>query len=92
MTSTLIFRKTPKPSDNEIYFKVPVKAIIAARYYDHDGSLSGRLITLGSDDLPWFEGVLAGGLFQCDAKDRADFERVVEMLRDGESVDMSIEC
>lgn len=91
MTTTLHFRKTPKPTKDEAHFKVPVKAIIAGRYYDHDGSLSGRLITLGPGELPWFEGVLAGGLAQCDTKDRADFARIVEMLRDGESVDMWID-
>jgi len=91
MSSTLFIRKTPKPTKNEIAFKQPIKGIIAGRYYDHDGSLGGGKITVGPEDLPWFEGVLAARPRSADAKDWRDFERVVEMLRDGESIDMWFE-
>jgi hypothetical protein len=91
MSSTLIMRKTPAPRDDEtVSFKLPVKAILARRFYDHDGSLGGGMVTVGPEELGWFEGVLAGA----DRWSRAeveDFKKMVGVLRDGGSVDMWFE-
>lgn len=92
MSSTLIMRKTPLPEKNsEVDFKLPVKGIIARRFYDHDGSLGGGIITINDSELPWFEGLLAGGITGASAKDVSDLERMCNVLRDGGTVDMWFE-
>ena len=52
-------------------------------------SLGGGLLTLGRSDLDWFEGILAAGNF--DKADRADLEKVVQILRGGDTIDMWFE-
>lgn len=89
MSSTLCIRKTPKPDKNQWHFKLPIKSFIAKRYYDHDGSCGGSMITIHPSELPWFEGILEAGNF--DAKDRKDFEKVVQVLRDGDTIDLWFE-
>jgi len=91
MSSTLCMRPTPRPpASSEVSFKHPVKAIIARRFYDHDGSLGGGLVTVGTADLAWFEGVLAAEA-TWDKSDRRDFEKMVGLLRSGKTVDMWFE-
>lgn len=90
MTSTLCIRKTPTPTKDVLYFKLPVKQWIARQFYDHDGSLGGGTITVGQEHLGWFEGCLAAGRFD-DAGERRDFEKVVEILRAGGTIDMWFE-
>jgi hypothetical protein len=89
MSSTLVMSPVPKKRDT-VSFKLPVKAILARRYYGHDGSLGGGLVTVGPEDLDWFEGVLAGA-DRWSAAEVKDFEKMVEALRDGGSVDMWFE-
>lgn len=89
MSSTLCIRRTPKPEPDEWHFKLPLKGILARKFYDHDGSLGGGMITIGDEHLSWFEGLLAAGAF--DKKDKADLLAIVEHLRDGGSIDMWFE-
>lgn len=89
MSSTLCMRRTPKPPKDDWHFKVPIKSIIARKFYDHDGSLGGGTITVGPEHLEWFEGVLAAGRF--DAADGRDLEAVVNVLREGGTIDMWFE-
>lgn len=89
MSSTLCIRKTPKPDKNEWHFKLPIKGLIARRFYDHDGSLGGNLLTIGAEHLAWFEGILAAGKFA--ETERRDLEKIVEVLRDGDTIDMWFE-
>ncbi len=89
MSSTLFIRKTPKPDKNEWHFKLPIKRFIAQKFYDHDGSCGDGQITIGPEELPWFEGILAAGTFE--TSDRRDFEKVVQILRDGDTIDMWFE-
>ena len=86
MSSTLCIRKTPKPDKNEWHFKLPIKSLIAKRYFNHDGSLGGSMLTIGPSELNWFEGVLSAGNF--NVNDRKDFEKVVEVLREGNTIDL----
>lgn len=92
MSSTLFIKKTPK-QDHSIGFKLPIKGAVGRRYYDHDGSLGGGLITVAPADLPWWEGLLEGMVAGSigDKEDRRDLEKVVKMLRDGHSIDMWFE-
>ena len=88
MTSTLCIRKTPSTTSNW-HFKLPIKGFIGRRFYDHDGSLSGSLITIGPVHLEWFEGVLVAA--DLEKSERRDFEKVVNVLRSGNTIDMWIE-
>lgn len=89
MSSTLVMSPVPKERDT-VSFKLPVKAILARRYYDHDGSLGGGMVTVGPEDLGWFEGVLAGADRWSSAEVK-DFGKMVEVLRAGGSVEMWFE-
>lgn len=89
MSSTLCMRITPKPSNDEWHFKLPVKAIFARKFYDHDGSLGGGMLTLTVEHLEWLEGVLAAGQF--DKKHHDDLEAIAAVLRGGGTVDMWFE-
>ncbi len=89
MTSTLCVRKTPKPTKDEWHFKQPIKGILARRFYDHDGSLGGGMITIGGEHLEWLEGVQAAGSF--DARDTIDLNAIIDVLRNGGSIDLWFE-
>ena len=89
MSSTLCMRKTPEPTKDEWHFKMPVKSVFARRFYDHDGSLGGGMITIGPDDLSWLEGVLGAGNF--DAKDTKHLREIRDHIHEGGSVDMWFE-
>lgn len=89
MTSTLYIRQTPAKSRSNWHFKLPIKGFIGRRYYDHDGSLGGNLITIGPEHLEWFEGILVAA--NLEKSDRRDFETVVNILRDGKTIDVWIE-
>jgi len=89
MSSTLCIRRTPKREASTFDFKLPIKGMVARRFFGHDGSLGGSTVTAGPDDLDWFEGILAAGQF--DARDRRDLEKVVQILRDGDTIDMWFE-
>lgn len=86
MSSTLCIRVTPEPEDSHWSFKQPVKGIFARRFYDHDGSLGGSLVTIGAKELPWLEGVLAAGSFE--EHERKELEDIASVLQGGGSVDM----
>ncbi len=87
MSSTLHIRKTPTPSDAPVWdFKQPVKGWFGRRYYDHDGSLGGNLITIPPTDLPWLEGLLLAG--NIEYGDRQALERIAELLRGGDCIDI----
>lgn len=88
MSSTLVIRRTPTHK-KDWSFKLPIKGLIARKFYDHDGTCGGGMITVGQDHLEWFEGVLAAGNFE--DKDRKDLEAVVQILRDGDTIDMWFE-
>lgn len=85
MTTTLMIRKTPTRTPKGLHFKQPIKGIIAKRYYGHDGSLSGELLTLGSNDLQWFEGV-----FDSHPDDK-DLKTVITYLKEGHTIDLWLE-
>jgi len=90
MTSSLYITKTPKPAEVESFaFKHPLKGIIARRYYDHDGSLSGETITLTGDDLAWFTGLIDG--FMGDGSDLNDLMKIKQLIENGETIDIWIE-
>ncbi len=89
MTSTLCMRKTPKPSKDGWHFKVPIKSIFARRFYDHDGSLGGGMITIGATDLSWIEGVIAAGSF--DKKEISELHAICDHIREGGTIDMWFE-
>ena len=90
MSSTLCIRKTPKPPEcEEWHFKHPLKAFIGRRFYDHDGSLGGGMITIGPEHLSWFEGILIAGKFEPD--DRRNLEHIVSILAEGDSIDVWFE-
>lgn len=86
MSSTLYIRKIPKISCNEYVFKYPLKGYIARKFYEHDGSLSGEMITIGSEYLQWFEGLLAA----YTEEDKDKLEEIVEILRNGDTIDIWI--
>lgn len=88
MSTSLYFDMvTKKP----FVFKHPIKGMIAERYYDHDGSLSGYEIILTPEkDLDFFEGMLAAGPTS-DKKQNAEFEKIVQHLRDGLYIEMWID-
>ena len=89
MSSTLCIRKTPvPPRDSVWHFKLPVKGVIARKFYNHDGTLGGEMITIGPEHLEWFEGVLAAGRF--DEIEARKLREVVAALQDG-SIDMWFE-
>ena len=93
MSSTLCMRKTPKPTKDEWHFELPIKGIFARRFYDHDGTLGGGLVTIGPDDLSWLEGVI-GGLATAgtlDKKELADLRAIREHIHEGGTVDMWFE-
>lgn len=89
MSSTLCIRRTPKPKDEDWHFKLPIKGLIGRRFYDHDGSLGGAQITIGPEELPWFEGILSAGNFE--KKEAKDLAEIVEHLRKGGSIDVWFE-
>lgn len=82
-------RKTPKPEKDEWHFVVPVKSIFARRFYDHDGSLGGGMVTIGARDLNWLEGVIDAGTF--DKKDMKDLCAIRDHIRNGGTIDMWFE-
>ena len=91
MSSTLCFRRTPKSTDEFAHVKQPLKGIFARRYYDHDGSLGGGLMTLSETDLDWLRGVQAG-FTSSDPSERKALDRIIEIIEAGDTVDMWFEC
>jgi len=89
MSSTLFIRKTPVLPKEYWSFKLPLKAIIARKFYDHDGSCGGGMITVGGDSLDWFEGVLAAGRFE--ENDVIYLGEIIQILREGGTIDMWFE-
>jgi hypothetical protein len=91
MSSTLCIQKTPTPIFPKDYwtFGYPLKGYLAKKFYDHDGSLGGGLITVSASDCSWFEGVLAAA--RLDEKDKRSFEEIVDLLRNGHTIDMWFE-
>ena len=90
MTSTLCIRKTPVVAKLDNWcFKHPIKRFIGQRYYGHDGSLGGSLITIEPDQLDWFEGILMAA--NLDERENKEFKAVVEVLRSGKTIDMWFE-
>lgn len=87
MTSTLHIRRTPTLSSGWT-FKLPIKGFIGRKFYDHDGSLGSSLITIGPNYLEWFEGILVAA--DLDKSERKHFEKVVAVLRSGDTIDMWI--
>lgn len=81
----MIIRKTPKPSQDEITFKLPLRDIIRSKFMGD----SADMITIDPSTVEWWEGLLAGA--SVDRKDRADLAKVVEILQSGNSIDVWIE-
>lgn len=86
MSSTLHFRKTPTDTKEFGSCKLPLKGIIAQRFYDHDGTLGGGMETIQRKDLEWFKGVRDCGLN--DKEEQKLVEKIIEILEDGGTVDM----
>lgn len=91
MSSTLYIRKTPKPEPEGWHFKQPVKQYFGERFFGHDGSLGGDgVVTIGAEHLGWLEGVVAAGRF--DDRERRELNEIIEVLRDGDTVDIWFEA
>jgi hypothetical protein len=82
-------RRTPRQTKEQWAFKLPVKGAFARRFYDHDGSLGGGMITIGADQLDWIDGLIAGGRF--DASELRDLRQIADVLREGGTIDMWFE-
>jgi hypothetical protein len=87
MSSTLFVSKNIFSRKKTLTFGQPIKGIIARKFYDHDGSCGGEFITIDSEYLCWFEGVLAG---YC-GEDKDKLEKILDILREGHSLEMWIE-
>lgn len=90
MTSTLCIRKTPVRKDDAWTFKNPIKSFIGRRFYDHDCSLGGGTVTVGPENLGWFEGILLASM-SLPNPELDDFIEIVDILRDGGTIDMWFE-
>lgn len=88
MSSTLLFRRTPIATSNVCSFGQPIKGAIARRFYDHDGSLGGGLLTITREEIGFFEGLAAACT---DASDRRSLEKIVSILSDYGTIDMWFE-
>lgn len=88
MSSTLIIRRTPQRSEKEWAFKLPVKGWIASLCGGNEFLGGGQTFTAA--DLGWFEGVLAAGNFST-LEERRKFNEVVEVLREGGTIDVWLE-
>lgn len=91
MSSTLLFRRTPKSTKELCHFKQPLKGMFARRFYDHDGSLGGGMITIGPEQLDWLRGIHAAYKEQY-AGESKDLEKLIAVLEEGETIDMWFEC
>lgn len=58
MSTNLYWRPTPKPQEKSL--SKQLKYILARKYWDHDGSLTGEPMALTSDDVPYLAGVRDG--------------------------------
>jgi hypothetical protein len=88
MTTNLHAKKTPEPQETDWVYGIRFKQIIARKFYDHDGSCSGDLITLGLSEVEWFEGVFDA---ITDKEDRNGLQWVIDVIRSGGSIDLWIE-
>jgi len=91
VSSTLCFKKTPTDIKEIGHCKLPLKAIFARRYYDHDGSCGGGEITLTGNDLEWLRGVRDG---MNDGQDKDDVRlmaKIIQLIEGGDTVDMWFE-
>ena len=88
MSSTLHIRRTPVPDNEEWTFKQPLKGMLARKFYDHDGSLGGGIVTVGPEHLEWFEGLREGIFERLEPSDKTKFWAVMDILRAGGSVDL----
>lgn len=89
MSSSLHFMKTPEPDEELGSCKLPLKAVFAKKYYDHDGSCGGGLETLGMSDLEWLHGVYAGGGIKDDQLKL--LQDIISIIEGGKTVDMWFE-
>ena len=87
MSSTLCFRQTPESEEGVGRCKYPLKRIFAKKYYDHDGSLGGDIITLTYIDLPWLQGVQS--VYNGDDKEVLD--EIIKLIEQAQTVDMWFE-
>ncbi len=88
MSSTLLFRKTPRHGTELAAVGYPLKAIFGRKYYDHDGSCGGDVLTLTSADMPFLEGVV---LSVGDEKAKKIVQKIIDLIENGETVDMWFE-
>jgi hypothetical protein len=87
MSSVLHFRPVV---DNDDWGSciMPLKAIFAKKFYDHDGTLGGRTEVLAPEHLDWLRGVK-------DSIDNGDndddvglLNKIIAVLEDGGYVEM----
>jgi len=89
MSSTLYFKRTPKPGTGRLgSCKQPLKGIFAKRYYDHDGSGGGGMLIINEYDLEWLRGVRAA---TTENADRTLLDKIIKEIEDGNTVDMWFE-
>lgn len=62
MSSTLYWRPAPKDVPPAESLPFELKKAIARRLWDHDGSLHGDEVTIGSDMVPYLEGLEDAGV------------------------------
>lgn len=87
MSSTLYFRKTPT-NPKSTYISGVLKSIFAKRFYEQEGGGSS-IVTLDGDCLYWLQGLYAGYLD--DDKDRKMLIKIIDIISDGDTVDIWFE-
>ena len=96
MSSTLLFRKTPRPPKEFGLCGQPLKGVFARQFYGHDGSLCGGIVTIGTESLGWLQGVKCSySGHHPDDKDLREIvsllDKIIETINDGRTVDMWFE-
>lgn len=89
MTS-IYARKTPVPDTTPIELAEGLAAILKEELWGGSHLQRGK-ITLGSSRLQWFEGLRAGLYRRLDERGRTHLMMIVDLLREGQSVDLWIE-
>lgn len=89
MSFTLYAMKTPQTHCDEIAASCSLKGIFSMRFYDHDGSLNGSLISLTRDELEWIRGVKAA--FSAGKADQYFLNFLINEIEENGSVDIKID-
>ncbi len=93
MSSTLSARITPRYCNDYVIASCSLKGIFARKFYDHDGSLNGKLLTLGDEYLSWIEGLLSGLKLGGNSEkcDKEFLQFLIDNIIENDSVDIWID-